>query len=141
MDDQRLIGYCESHCTTERALFNGEQISRMIRLAGQPKNYAQASRFDKEDWLSVDEATMLPLVKLARENLAWREKYKIVKFNMKASFQTATGAATKLECNSPIEAFKSLAFQLVYAGAGVEAMEAVKEAQTQFDEWKANQNV
>jgi hypothetical protein len=34
MNDDELIGYCEIHCTTERALFSANQINRMIVLAG-----------------------------------------------------------------------------------------------------------
>ena len=33
--DEELIGYCELHCKTERALFNGIQIKRMHKLAGK----------------------------------------------------------------------------------------------------------
>ncbi len=33
-DDDELIGYCELHCKTERALFNADHINRMVRLAG-----------------------------------------------------------------------------------------------------------
>lgn len=33
MNDEELIGYCEIHCTTPRALFNEEQINRMTKLA------------------------------------------------------------------------------------------------------------
>lgn len=140
MDDQNLIGYCEIHCTTEKALFSGEQISRMIRLAGQPKGYVQASHFFKDGWYTVDEATMMPLVKLARENLAWREKHKMVKFNMKVTYQTATGVRAEIKAIDPIDAFKTLAYQLVFAGTGVEAEDALKAAQTRFQEWKEKQN-
>lgn len=34
MTDEELIGYCEIHCETERALFSGSQINRMYALAG-----------------------------------------------------------------------------------------------------------
>lgn len=34
MTDTELIGYCEIHCTTERALFHSKHINRMAALAG-----------------------------------------------------------------------------------------------------------
>ena len=30
MTDAELIGYCDIHCETERALFNDRQINRML---------------------------------------------------------------------------------------------------------------
>lgn len=33
MDDQSFINYCKIHCTTQRALFSGEDVNRMIDLA------------------------------------------------------------------------------------------------------------
>jgi hypothetical protein len=35
MSDEELIGYCEWHCQTERALFHSKHITRMLKLAGQ----------------------------------------------------------------------------------------------------------
>jgi hypothetical protein len=32
--DDELIGYCDIHCESERALFSAEMIQRMQRLAG-----------------------------------------------------------------------------------------------------------
>lgn len=31
---EALIGYCEIHCETERALFSHDHINKMIQLAG-----------------------------------------------------------------------------------------------------------
>lgn len=41
MNDRDLIGYCEIHCQTERALFKGDDVNRMIRLAGYPEGYVR----------------------------------------------------------------------------------------------------
>ncbi len=38
MNDSELIGYCEIHCKTERALFNADQINRIAKLA-YPDDY------------------------------------------------------------------------------------------------------
>jgi len=35
MTDLELIGYCEMHCKTERALFHADQVARMMALAGR----------------------------------------------------------------------------------------------------------
>lgn len=35
MTDTEFIGYCEIHSQTERALFNGPQVARLMRLAGK----------------------------------------------------------------------------------------------------------
>ena len=34
MNDNELIGYCDSHSETERALFCREHVERMLKLAG-----------------------------------------------------------------------------------------------------------
>lgn len=43
MSDIELIGYCEIHCTTERALFAAEHVNRMIELAGNPQGFKRQS--------------------------------------------------------------------------------------------------
>lgn len=35
MLDEELLGYCEIHCKTERAMFNSDQINRIAKLAGE----------------------------------------------------------------------------------------------------------
>lgn len=65
MEDLDLIGYCELHCTTERALFSAEHINRMYELAGRPKwmNPIPAKMF-----ISMHE-NMEELCRLARQRL------------------------------------------------------------------------
>lgn len=65
MTDEELIGYCDLHCESERALFNAEQINRMISLAGHPEDYV---RQVPDGWYSIHDE-MKNLVKLARERL------------------------------------------------------------------------
>lgn len=38
-DNNHFIGYCEIHCRTERALFSGKHVNRMLELAGHPENF------------------------------------------------------------------------------------------------------
>lgn len=59
---ERLIGYCEVHCETERALFNKNQVNDMLKLAGYPPSM-------DIDWVSMHEG-MKELCKLARERLS-----------------------------------------------------------------------
>ena len=68
--DDELIGYCEEHCETPRALFHKNQIAKMIELAGEPKGFSSSKEFFESDieWQSVHEP-MKELVKLARERL------------------------------------------------------------------------
>lgn len=65
--DAELIGYCEIHCETERALFAGAHINRMIELAGFPPGFPAA--VSPDGFLSAHEE-MAELCKLARERLA-----------------------------------------------------------------------
>lgn len=67
MTDNELIGYCESHCKTERALFVGEHINRMLALAGHPDGYVQ--EVPKDQWLSVH-GEMENLCRIARKRRA-----------------------------------------------------------------------
>ena len=65
--DDGLIGYCEIHCETPRALFKGTHINRMLALAGRPKNFVQSVPDD--GWYSMHEDMAL-LCRLARERIA-----------------------------------------------------------------------
>ena len=65
--DDGLIGYCELHCETPRALFKGEHINRMLALAGHPKNFVRSVPSD--GWYSMHEDMAL-LCRLARERIA-----------------------------------------------------------------------
>jgi len=61
MTDDDLIGYCDLHCKTPRALFNGNQINRMISLAG-----SCLAPIPEDSWISLHE-TMEGLVRAARK--------------------------------------------------------------------------
>lgn len=65
-DDASFITYCQIHCTTERALFSGAQINRMLKLAGNPPDYVRW--LPASNWYSVHEHMQL-LCTLARERL------------------------------------------------------------------------
>lgn len=64
---EALIGYCEIHCETPRALFNGKQVNAMLKLAGHPNGYVLEVCGD--EWLSLH-GEMAELCKFARERLA-----------------------------------------------------------------------
>jgi hypothetical protein len=66
MSDEELIGYCQLHCETERALFSGAQINRMILLAGCPSDFVTSV---SEGWHSLHEE-MAELCELAIEEQA-----------------------------------------------------------------------
>ena len=63
MTDIELIGYCEIHCATERALFAAEHVNRMIELAGNPLDFRRQS-----GWVSAH-GEMQELCDLARARL------------------------------------------------------------------------
>lgn len=69
MNDEQLIGYCEIHCETPRALFNGKQVKRMLALAGELNAIEEAElQLDDDDWLSI-KGDMRELCEKARKNL------------------------------------------------------------------------
>ena len=61
--DKELIDYCSLHCTTERALFHKDMVSKMFKLAGHDPNH-----YDLPEWLSLH-AGMENLVRDARRKL------------------------------------------------------------------------
>lgn len=66
MDDDHFIGYCEIHCKTERALFSGAQINRMLDLAGNPPDFVRW--LPASNWYSVHEP-MQELCDLAKARI------------------------------------------------------------------------
>lgn len=62
-----LIGYCEIHCQTERALFSTSQINEMLKVAGHPEGYVR--EIEGSGFYSMHES-MEDLCKLARAHLA-----------------------------------------------------------------------
>jgi hypothetical protein len=82
MNDRELIDYCELHCESERALFKGIHINRMLELAGHPKGFVSSVGYD--EWVSVHDP-MKELCKIARErfgkaNITSRKGAQIIQF-------------------------------------------------------------
>ena len=71
MTDGELIGYCDLHCESQRALFKGVHINRMLALAGNPDDFVQ--KVPDEEWISVHEP-MKELCRLARQRMAANAK-------------------------------------------------------------------
>lgn len=70
MTDAEFIDYCETHSETERALFNGPQVARLMRLAGAAEQLASVWESRGSDyWKSLD---MSDLCALARLHIACR---------------------------------------------------------------------
>lgn len=66
MDNEALIGYCELHCQSERALFSSADINRMLVLAGNPTHFVKS--VPEGRFFSVHEQ-MEELCRLARARL------------------------------------------------------------------------
>lgn len=65
--NERFIGYCELHCTTERGLFIGSHVNYLLQLAGDDR------RVTATQWYALDEEAVHPLCKQARAILSQRE--------------------------------------------------------------------
>lgn len=66
MNDRDLIGYCEIHCQTERALFKGDDVNRMLQLAGYPEGFVR--QVPGHQFFSLHDE-MEELVKLSKARL------------------------------------------------------------------------
>jgi hypothetical protein len=64
MDDNQFIAYCQTHSQTERALFNGHQVARLMRLAGDPYGNADQWEAHGDNWRSLD---LSDVCRMARE--------------------------------------------------------------------------
>lgn len=60
MNDREFIGYCETHCRSDLALFAREQVVRIYQLAGQ-----RVVGDNLPGWITVRPAIMLPLTTAA----------------------------------------------------------------------------
>lgn len=80
MDAKELIGYCDIHCETPRALFSKEQVAQMILLAGEPDDWDAPEDFANgiKAWYCFKEE-MKELVKLATARLNSNKAMKIVR--------------------------------------------------------------
>lgn len=68
MDIGILVGYCNLHSETPRALFHKDMVAQMIDYAGNPKDYPTAEEMANAEieWHSLKEE-MKTLVNLCRE--------------------------------------------------------------------------
>lgn len=66
MTDTDLIDYCDLHCETERALFIGRHVNRMLDLAGKPVGFVRT--VPEMKWISMH-GSMKELCALARERM------------------------------------------------------------------------
>jgi hypothetical protein len=64
MNDEQFIGYCETHCRTERALFSGAQVNRLEELAG-----VQPATLFANNWYTMRANYAQPLVDEARRRM------------------------------------------------------------------------
>lgn len=66
MPAEQLIGYCEIHCETERALFPKEMVAQMVLLAGEPDHWAKPEAIisHAQKWYSLH-GEMKELISLA----------------------------------------------------------------------------
>ena len=68
MTREKLIGYSELHCETERGLFHKSMVAQMIEYAGRPERFISPEKImaDDRDWYAMGEP-MSELVGLARK--------------------------------------------------------------------------
>lgn len=64
MDDLEFIRYCETHCETPRAGFVGQNIARILRLAGEDEKAKEWD--DLGSIVSIRPEAMLPMCAKAR---------------------------------------------------------------------------
>ena len=62
MNDKELLGYCEIHCTTQRAMFSADHLNILFELAGANRRVT--------GWHSAHEDVVMPLVREARRRMA-----------------------------------------------------------------------
>jgi hypothetical protein len=67
-DDESFLGYCEIHSRTERALFSGAQIRRLLELADHKMHIDPLDLHDGM-WLTMRSYLADPLIDRARERL------------------------------------------------------------------------
>lgn len=66
MTDEEFIDYCDIHSRTERALFSGKQIHRLLTLTGKALGPVESV---VDGWFSMHFDVAEPLIKEARERL------------------------------------------------------------------------
>ena len=68
MNLKELVGYCDLHSETPRALFRKDMIAQMIAYAGNPEDFPSAKEMNKahKEWFSLHD-DMKTLVNLCKE--------------------------------------------------------------------------
>ncbi len=70
MTAERLIGYCDLHCETPRALFGRDMVAQMVLLAGEPEDWDSPEDIASgQKWMSLKEE-MKELVNLATKRMS-----------------------------------------------------------------------
>jgi hypothetical protein len=69
MGDEEFIRYCESHCTTDRAGFVPQNITRILSLAGEFDLAAKWEAVPKNQIFSIGPDAMLPMCEKARNRM------------------------------------------------------------------------
>lgn len=82
MSDKDFIGYCSSHCKSDRALFVGRDVNRMLKLAGYPNGFV--SRVPDGEWFSLHEP-MEELVRHAERRLVQRSSALVIDHHVESS--------------------------------------------------------
>lgn len=82
MTDREFIGYCATHCKSERALFVGRDVNRMLRLAGHPNGFVAG--VPDGEWFSLHEP-MEELVRHAERRLVQRSSALVIDHHVESS--------------------------------------------------------
>lgn len=65
--DEDFLGYVEIHSQTERALYSGRDINRLLKLAGNPPGFVKS--VDEKGFYSLHEPEARPLIDAAKRLL------------------------------------------------------------------------
>jgi hypothetical protein len=65
--DRELLGYARLHCRTDRALFNDDQINRILKLAGRVERVSSG-------WYAWHEEDAIETIEAAERNLLKEEQ-------------------------------------------------------------------
>ena len=68
MNDEKFLGYLETHGQTPRALTIGRDVNRLLMLAGHPDGYIE--KVNDADWFHLPLEVSGPLIDMARSRLA-----------------------------------------------------------------------
>lgn len=130
MNDLELIGYCRIHCQTERALFNGGHIQRMIRLAGSPKGFINPDMLKADEFYTAKHE-MEELCTLASLRLEVQAKNALTRVEVNIHLEQATGVLEHCtwsgdKVQAAFRALETLAGAFHKTGQAPEALEVFK---------------